>query len=144
MFSFIREIPCMYFQKQEEKLNIKEAQRMDFQAKSKEKADAEIKKLRQNLGFKAKPMPDFYRETETPKNQIKKLPLTRPISPKLGRKPSMISVPETCSLTPRRPSTKADTSNHSAENTSHTSSTQSVSSLPKTSSHENASPNIQS
>ncbi|MCL7030975.1 hypothetical protein MKW94_012551 [Papaver nudicaule] len=48
-----------YFQKLEEKFNAKEAQKMQLEAKSKEKDDNEVRKLRQSLSFKAKPMPNF-------------------------------------------------------------------------------------
>ncbi|KAI3981769.1 hypothetical protein MKX01_027754 [Papaver californicum] len=48
-----------YFQKLEEKFNAKEAHKMQLDAKSKEKDDNEVRKLRQSLSFKAKPMPNF-------------------------------------------------------------------------------------
>ncbi|CAA6668265.1 unnamed protein product [Spirodela intermedia] len=67
----------------EEKLD---AEKLESQSKAKEIAENELKKLRQGLGFKARPMPGFYRGTEPPKNEIKKVPATRPQSPKLGRR----------------------------------------------------------
>lgn len=38
-----------------------------------ETAENELKKLRQGLGFKARPMPGFYRRTDPPQNEIKKV-----------------------------------------------------------------------
>uniref|UniRef100_A0A1D1YJR9 TPX2 C-terminal domain-containing protein n=1 Tax=Anthurium amnicola TaxID=1678845 RepID=A0A1D1YJR9_9ARAE len=72
-----------FFLKLEEKLN---AERLQRQAKAKEMAENELKRLRQSLRFKARPMPGFYRKTEPLKNEIKKIPSTCPQSPKLGRK----------------------------------------------------------
>ncbi|CAA7405098.1 unnamed protein product [Spirodela intermedia] len=63
-----------------------DAEKLESQSKAKEIAENELKKLRQGLGFKARPMPGFYRGTEPPKNEIKKVPATRPQSPKLGRR----------------------------------------------------------
>ncbi|KAF5958586.1 hypothetical protein HYC85_005811 [Camellia sinensis] len=39
---------------------------------SAEKAGTELRKLRQSFCFKARPLPDFYKERETPKDQINK------------------------------------------------------------------------
>ncbi|CAK9169580.1 unnamed protein product [Ilex paraguariensis] len=76
------------FQKLEEKFNSKEEQKVQLQPKLEEKAETELRKLHQNFCFKARPLPDFYRERETPKTPINKTRLTQPQSPKLGRKPS--------------------------------------------------------
>lgn len=38
-----------------------------------DKAESELKKLRQSLCFKARPLPEFYRERKPPKNQIQKV-----------------------------------------------------------------------
>lgn len=70
------------------------------------------------------------------------IPLTRPRSPKLGRKPSSSMIQELNSQVPRRPSVNAESSKRVVQK-GNQSTTRSVTLLPKKKAHENASPNIQ-
>lgn len=92
-------------QKLEEKFNAKEEKKVQQQTTLKEKAGTELRKLRQSFCFKARPLPDFYKETETVKDQAKKIPVTQAQLPKRGRVPypsskqGLVSKPAAASLT---------------------------------------------
>ncbi|CAN6575064.1 unnamed protein product [Malus baccata var. baccata] len=80
--------------KLEEKFNANEEQKAQVQRKLKEKEEKEIGKYRQTLCFKARPLPDFYKDRKSPKKEIQKVPVTPQ-----SKNPSTVE-----SSTPRPPS----------------------------------------
>ncbi|XP_073125024.1 uncharacterized protein [Henckelia pumila] len=109
----------------------------------KEKAENEFRKLSRSFCFKARPLPDFYKERETQKNQMKITPAAAaqpPTSSVLGKSianktQGNISVPTSAPAPPPPPislSKKAPKIRQILSNSS-----------PERMSHENKSPNIQ-
>nr|XP_043639655.1 protein WVD2-like 7 [Erigeron canadensis] len=118
--------------KLEEKFNEKQAQHVEQQMAFEEKADMEIRRLRQSLCFKARPLPEFYKGRETPKNQKKKTPEANPKSFTPRRKGSPFTASE------KKISSRRLWKTNEENSTQHT-----CSYVAGTERHEKMSPNIQ-
>ncbi|KAJ6719705.1 TPX2 (TARGETING PROTEIN FOR XKLP2) PROTEIN FAMILY-RELATED [Salix purpurea] len=130
-----------FFQKLGEKNNAKEdTGKKHLHARP--KAEHDLKKERQSAVFRGKPRDDLHRGLQSPNNSMKKIPLTRPRSPKLGRKSTPNAVQEASLKLRQRASVNAETSKLVIQKSNH-SSTCSVTLLPKKKACENASPNTQ-
>ncbi|CAI9758547.1 unnamed protein product [Fraxinus pennsylvanica] len=131
-------------QKLEEKFNDKEAPKVQLQTKLREKAGNEFRKLSQSFCFKARPLPDFYKEREIPKNQMKKSSVTQPESTRKtysGKKLGNVSMPP-----PPPPPTFLTKKNGTSKNVSKkkiVTPADVLTSQPERINHENKSPNIQ-
>ncbi|CAI0433945.1 unnamed protein product [Linum tenue] len=77
-----------FYTKLEEKHKALETEKSQAEARTKEEQQAAIRQMRKNMVFRANPVPNFYYEPPPPKTELKKLPLTRPVSPKLNRRKS--------------------------------------------------------
>ncbi|XP_039064892.1 protein WVD2-like 4 isoform X2 [Hibiscus syriacus] len=117
-------------QRLEEKFNVIQEQKVQQQTTLEEKAVTELKKLRQSFCFKARPLPDFYKDIK-PKDQIQK----KLESPSIGRK----STPSKHSLPHWKSSIKNTCFIHKKDRMS----ARSLASQIATTADENASSNIQ-
>ncbi|KAD3640298.1 hypothetical protein E3N88_29521 [Mikania micrantha] len=77
-----------FYTKLEQKHQALKAEKMEYEARTKEEQEEAIKQLRKTMVVKAKPVPSFYRQGPPPKVELKKLPLTRAKSPNLTRRKS--------------------------------------------------------
>lgn len=71
-----------FYAKLEEKMRAKEEEKHQMEAKKEEENENKMKELRKGLKFKATPLPSFYQDGP-PKVEVKKIPPTKPRSPKL-------------------------------------------------------------
>ncbi|XVF16276.1 hypothetical protein REPUB_Repub10bG0017200 [Reevesia pubescens] len=131
-------------QRLEEKFNVSQEQKVQQQTTLKEKAETELKKLHQSFCFKARPLPDFYKERRTPKDQMQKVPLTQPESPAIGRKstPSKASAAQSKNSLPHHKSAIKNTCFRHVFEKKNQISLRSLTSRVAMTAHENTSSNI--
>ncbi|KAI3824424.1 hypothetical protein L1987_05883 [Smallanthus sonchifolius] len=77
-----------FYTKLEQKHQALKAEKMEYEARTKEEQEEAIKQLRRSMVVKANPVPSFYRQGPPPKVELKKLPVTRAKSPNLTRRKS--------------------------------------------------------
>ncbi|XP_022774314.1 protein WVD2-like 7 isoform X1 [Durio zibethinus] len=132
-------------QRLEEKFNVSQEQKVQQQTTLKEKAETELKKLSQSFCFKARPLPDFYKERRTTKDQMQKVPLTQAESPALGRKstPSKASAAQSKNSLPYRKSSIKNICFEHVQEKKNQISVRSLTPRVAMTDHENTSPNIQ-
>ncbi|KAL3813855.1 hypothetical protein ACJIZ3_015123 [Penstemon smallii] len=132
-------------QKLEEKFNANDVQKVQLQKTLKEKTGNEFRKLSCGICFKARPLPDFYKEKESPQDQMNKTPAGQPQSAVLGRSISN-KTQGTDSMPPPPPPPTSFTKNGAYKNLSIKNAPNPnkflTTSLPEKFTHENASPNI--
>ncbi|XP_057753528.1 protein WVD2-like 7 isoform X1 [Arachis stenosperma] len=98
-----------FYLKLEEKLHAKEAEMNQIQAISQEKKEADIKKLRKSLTFKATPMPSFYRTNSPSQSQGNKAVSSNTRSSKAQNQPKCSGSEAAVSL-PSKSKTRSDQS----------------------------------
>ncbi|KAF7827681.1 protein WVD2-like 7 isoform X1 [Senna tora] len=79
-----------FYTRLEEKMQAKEQEMNQMQAISQEKTEAEIKKFRRSLNFKATPMPSFYRTAVSPQSDGNKAISNNNKSRKVQNKPKCL------------------------------------------------------
>ncbi len=71
-----------FYDKLEDRVRAKAKAEAKAIAEAKEAKEAQLKLLRRSLTYKANPVPSFYQEPPPPPTELKRIPLTRPKSPK--------------------------------------------------------------
>ncbi|EXC31393.1 hypothetical protein L484_017675 [Morus notabilis] len=133
-------------EKLEEKFNSNGAQKDQLKTQVKEKPETETGILRPGFCFKARPLPDFYKQRKAAENDdIKKVPLTHPQSPKLESKFTPSRVESRNPQTPKRPPVKNNGPKQVQGKNARSPTCSLISRATRTTTitHENRSPNIQ-